>query len=85
MPNSTSDKNKITRVPGTSNYAIKNNTVFRINQEEKALKTVCLCLFCGEKFGGDANGKCAIYCKNCRTKEQRDQMAKENEEILRKK
>jgi len=77
--------NNVRRVEGTSNYAIKNNTVFRINKDDKPLKTVCLCLFCGEKFGGDASGKCKVYCKFCEKKENRDQMAKENEEILRKK
>lgn len=32
--------------------------------------THCLCTFCGERFGS-MNGKCALTCKYCRTKEQR--------------
>jgi len=66
------------RVDGTANYVIKNNTVFRINKDDKPLKTICLCLFCGEKFGANSAGQCAVYCSACRSKEQRDKTAEAN-------
>lgn len=43
--------------------------------------TICLCLHCGEKFGANAQGKCAITCKRCKTEESRQAMCKENKEI----
>lgn len=47
------------------------------------LKTVCICLHCGNRFGGDANGKCALTCKNCRTEEARNAQCSEGIDIFK--
>jgi hypothetical protein len=44
-------------------------------------KTICLCCHCGERFGGDANGNCALFCKSCRKSEDRKRMDTENKKI----
>ena len=58
---------------------------FRINKEKKVDSykgTVCMCSHCGEQFGSNS-GKCALYCKYCKTKPQRQAMCDENREILK--
>ena len=42
--------------------------------------THCICSHCGERYGSN-NGKCAKYCKTCRTKEGRDEIDKQNKEL----
>ncbi len=44
--------------------------------------TICLCMNCEERFGSN-NGVCAMFCKNCKTKEQRAAMKAENDAIAR--
>lgn len=41
---------------------------------------ICVCYHCGERFGA-SGGSCALYCKNCRTAEQRKAMDEENAAI----
>lgn len=57
------------------------------NEEQKKPKvealpksTICLCMNCEDRFGS-ANGVCAMFCKNCKTKEQREAMRRENEAV----
>lgn len=47
-------------------------------------KVICLCSWCGSRFGGDVSGKCAMYCKFCKTAEARRELKAENDEIFRK-
>lgn len=42
--------------------------------------TICTCMNCEDRFGSN-NGVCAMFCKNCKTKEQREAMRVENEKI----
>lgn len=46
------------------------------------MSTVCVCSNCGHTsavLSGDV--KCPLYCKLCKTEEQREKMRLENEEI----
>ena len=43
--------------------------------------TICLCCHCGERYGGNAAGGCALYCSTCKTKPMRDKIDEENEQI----
>jgi hypothetical protein len=48
----------------------------------KIMATICVCAHCGARSGvkpGDA--ECPLYCKLCKTKEQRDAMDRENQEL----
>lgn len=53
------------------------------NEVELPKGTICLCMNCEERFGSN-NGVCAMFCKNCKTKEQRAAMKEENDEIMKK-
>jgi hypothetical protein len=76
---------KITRVDGTTRYVKIDNTIYdTVPKDTTPTKVICECLFCGERFGGNAVGKCAIYCKNCRTKEAREKITEENNKINKK-
>lgn len=46
-------------------------------------KAICLCCCCGERFAGDANGNCALFCKTCRKKEGRKAIIEENQVIAK--
>jgi len=48
-------------------------------------KVICLCSWCGDRYGGDVSGKCAMYCKNCRTADARRALKEENDAIRAKK
>ena len=72
---------KVTRIPGTHYVKIDSSIYNTLPANTEPKKTVCLCLYCGEKFGGDANGNCSIYCKNCKKVENRRNQDKKNEEI----
>lgn len=41
----------------------------------------CLCTHCGEIYGANAGGQCALYCKDCRTAEGRKKIDAENAKI----
>ena len=72
---------KVERIPGTTYVKIDNSVFNTVPKDASQTKTQCLCLWCGDKFGGNAAGQCAIYCKNCKKVEQRKQMKEENEAI----
>lgn len=42
--------------------------------------TVCLCGWCGDRFASNS-GKCAFYCKNCKTADQRKALKAENDHL----
>lgn len=62
--------------------AIQSTSLQNPDKGEK-LKTVCICLHCGNRFGGDANGKCSLTCKNCRTEEARNAQCSEGIDIFK--
>jgi hypothetical protein len=72
---------KVERIEGTRYVKIGDSIFNTQAQPEAHLKTICECLFCGERFGGDANGKCSVYCKNCKTIEGRRKITEENKKI----
>ncbi len=73
---------KIEKIEGTRYVKIGDSIFNTISKSDSvSSKVICECLFCGERFGGDANGKCAVYCKNCRVKENRAEITRQNEEI----
>ena len=70
------------RIEGSTRYVKIENTVYdTIPKDSTPTKVICECLFCGERFGGNATGKCAIYCSNCKTKENRNKIQDENNKI----
>jgi len=70
------------RVAGTTRYVkINNSIVDELPKDTTPTKVICECLFCGERFGGNVAGKCAMYCSNRKTKENRVKLAEENERI----
>jgi len=76
------DKKNYTRVAGTTRYIKMGDMVCdTIAKDAPALKTICECLWCGDRYGADASGKCKMYCKNCSTKEGRKKIREENEAI----
>ncbi len=48
--------------------------------EELPKQVICLCMNCEDRYGSNS-GKCAMFCKNCNTKEKRAAMAAENEKF----
>jgi hypothetical protein len=72
---------KIERVPGTTYVKIDNSVFNTVPKEVSQTKAQCLCLWCGDKFGANAAGQCAIYCKNCKKVEGRKQIKEQNEAI----
>lgn len=42
--------------------------------------TICICMNCEERFGS-SNGVCAMFCRSCKTKEDRNKMKEENDAI----
>ena len=73
---------KIQRIEGTTRYVKVNDTVYdTVPKDTTPTKVICECLFCGERFGGNVAGKCSLYCKNCKTLEQRKAISQENEKI----
>lgn len=77
------ENKKVEHIQGTRYVKIDNNVFNTIPKDTTPTKTICECLFCGERFGGDANGKCAIYCKNCKTAEGRKKTQEENKIITK--
>jgi hypothetical protein len=69
------------RIEGTRYVKIGHNVFNTIGKDDTPTKTICECLNCGDRFGGDANGKCAIYCKRCKTAEGRKQIQEENDKL----
>jgi hypothetical protein len=51
--------------------------------EDLPKSTICICANCEDRFGS-SSGKCAMFCKNCKTRAQREAMNSENEAILAK-
>jgi hypothetical protein len=46
------------------------------------MATICECVNCGERYGAPAGSdKCAMYCKNCKTADQRKKVNEENNKI----
>ena len=72
---------KIERVPGTNYVKIDNSIFNTVPKDESQTKTQCLCLWCGDKFGANAAGQCAVYCKNCKKVSERKALREENEKI----
>jgi hypothetical protein len=72
---------KVERIPGTHYVKVGDSIFNTIPKDTEPKKVVCLCLYCGEKFGGNAAGQCAVYCKNCKTIENRKKMTAENKVI----
>lgn len=72
---------KIERIQGTRYVKIGDSIFNSAPTDKNTMKTICECLFCGERFAGDANGKCAVYCKTCRTIEGRKKITEENNKI----
>jgi hypothetical protein len=52
----------------------------KLKAPELPKSTICLCMHCEERFGSN-NGTCAMFCKNCKTKEQRAEITRQNKEI----
>lgn len=75
---------KIERIAGTRYVKINNKVFDTVGKDDTPTKTICECLNCGERFGGNVSGKCAMYCKNCRTQPERDAIDKENKKIMSK-
>lgn len=46
--------------------------------EELPKTVICLCMNCEDRFGSN-NGACAMFCRNCKTKEDRAKINKEND------
>lgn len=73
---------KITYVEGTDKYVRKGNSVYKVFKEtDTPKKVICECLWCGERFGANSAGQCAIYCKRCKTAEGRQKIKEENDKI----
>jgi len=72
---------KVERIPGTHYVKIDHSVYNTQPNNEPKMKTICLCLFCGDKFGGNAAGQCSIYCSKCKKAEARKSMLEENEVI----
>ena len=71
---------KIERIPGTHYVRVEHNIYNTMPASSEPKQVVCLCLFCGDKFGS-ASGACPIYCKNCKTADQRKKLLADNEAI----
>ena len=71
---------KVERIPGTSYVKIDHNIYNTLPANSEPKSTICLCLFCGDKFAS-ALGKCSIYCAKCKKAEARKLMIEENEAI----
>ena len=80
-PSNYMETKKVEHMAGTRYVKIDNSIFSTVPKDNTPTRTICECLFCGERFGGDANGKCAVYCKNCKTKEGRVKLAEENGRI----
>lgn len=52
----------------------------KVKAPELPKSVICLCSHCEERFASN-NGICAMFCKNCRTKEARQSLNAENDEI----
>jgi len=72
---------KVERIPGTHYVKIDHNIYNTLPADAEPKRVICLCLFCGDKFGGNAAGKCSVYCAKCKKAENRKQMMEENEVI----
>ena len=72
---------KITRIEGTRYVKIGDN-IFNTVSKDVKMKTICECLFCGERFAANAAGQCAIYCKYCKTIASRKANTAENKKIF---
>jgi len=72
---------KVDRIAGTHYVRIGHSVYNTLPANTEPKKVICLCLFCGDKFGGNAAGQCAIYCAKCKKAEARKSMLEENEVI----
>ena len=72
------EKVKPERIEGTRHVKLNNTVYSTVAKDAPTLKTICECLWCGERFGGDVSGKCAMYCKNCRTAAGRKEVTDAN-------
>ena len=57
----------------------KVNDILKTTQNK--LKVICQCAHCGERYGGNVSGGCAMYCGTCKTKPQRDAIDKANKQV----
>ena len=73
------EKQKATRIEGTRYVKIGTGVFDTAPQDKNKLKTICECLWCGERFGANVAGQCAMYCKNCKTKAGREAVQQANE------
>jgi hypothetical protein len=71
---------KVERIPGTHYVKIDHNIFNTLPANAEPKSTICLCLFCGDKFAS-ASGKCSIYCAKCKKAESRKEMIEENKII----
>jgi len=72
---------KVERIPGTHYVKIDHNVFNTIPANTEPKRVICLCLFCGDKFGGNATGQCSVYCAKCKKSENRKAMLEENKRI----
>jgi hypothetical protein len=49
--------------------------------EELPKSVICICMNCEDRFGSN-NGVCAMFCKNCKTKEMRAALNAENARLM---
>jgi len=68
-------------IQGSSQYVMEGDSVKSIfKKDDTPTSVICECTWCGERFGSNG-GKCALYCKSCKTVEQRRKVREENEQI----
>lgn len=72
---------KVERIPGTHYARIDHNVYNLLPANAEPKKVICLCLFCGDKFGANAAGQCSIYCTKCKKAENRKKLMEENETV----
>lgn len=55
----------------------------KLNSVDTPKGVIGECSFCGDRYAGNQSGKCALYCKNCKTKTGREKIWEENKAIFK--
>jgi hypothetical protein len=72
---------KAIRIEGTKYVKIGDSIFNTAPKDPNTPRVICECVFCGERFGANAAGQCAVYCKNCKILESRKKITEENNKI----